>query len=399
MKHSKLIGSILLISGTSIGAGMLALPVITAEFGFLPSLCLFLITWAFMTFAALLMLEVNLWLSPNTNLISMAKATLGKSGQIVAWSAYLLLLYSLMAAYLSGLDAMLMTTLGNMFGVHLHLLTSAAIIVVAFGLIIYLGVKTIDYINRFFIAGLAITYLFLIIFLTPHVDFSLLSTTKFKGIWLTLPIIITSFGYQIIIPSLRTYLDSDVKQIRKAILIGSTLPLIVYLIWEVLIMGVIPTHGQHGLLRILSQGQPAVGLTDALQALLQHSWITRTEKYFAFFAITTSFIGVSFSLFDFLADGFTIKKTKLGRISTALLTFIPPFLFALMYPRGFIIALGFAGIFVAVLLCIMPATMAASGRYWKKIATGYRTKGGTIAITLLIFFSLAVIAFEIIKRY
>ena len=141
-------------------------------------------------------------------------------------------------------------------------------------------------------------------------NFNYINTAKFSGIWLTLPIVITSFGYQIIIPSLRPYLNSDTKQLRKAILIGSILPLIVYLIWEFLIMGVIPAQGQNSLMSILAGGQPAVGLTSALQNLLHHPWIARIEKYFAFFAITTSFIGVSFSLFDFLADGFHIKKNQ-----------------------------------------------------------------------------------------
>ena len=82
---SKLIGGILLIVGTSIGGGMLALPIATSYLGFYGSLLLFVGCWLVMTSAALLLLEVNLWLPENSNLISMAKATIGQSGQIVAW--------------------------------------------------------------------------------------------------------------------------------------------------------------------------------------------------------------------------------------------------------------------------------------------------------------------------
>jgi len=92
----KLLGSILLIVGTSIGAGMLALPIATAQLGFFGSLILLLICWFVMTAGALLLLEVNLWLPQNSNLISMAKATIGPIGQIVAWITYLLLLYYLL---------------------------------------------------------------------------------------------------------------------------------------------------------------------------------------------------------------------------------------------------------------------------------------------------------------
>lgn len=398
MKNNKLLGAILLISGTAIGAGMLALPVITAEYGFIPSFILFIITWLFMTFAALCMLEVNLWLPVSTNMISMSKATLGKTGQIIAWSTYLLLLYSLMAAYLSGLDAMLQNTLKIWLNIHLDLIVGASILIIIFGFVIYLGDKTIDYINRIFMLGLIVTFVCFIILIAPHIQFNYLTTIKFNGVWFALPIITTSFGFQIIIPSLRPYLNSDVKQLRKAILIGSLITLIVYLFWELLVMGVIPTYGSNGLLHILNSGQPAVGLTIALQALLHHSWIAQIEEFFAFFAIITAFIGVAFSLFDFLADGLRIKKNHIGRISTALLTFIPPLIFTLAYPRGFIIALGFAGIFVAILLCMMPAAMVISGRYWKKMATGYRVKGGIFLLALLVLFSILVIVFEIMTK-
>src|SRR5579872_3346282 len=100
--NSKLIGGVLLVVGTTIGAGILALPVATAELGFWGSIVLLTGCWAMMTACAFLFLEVNLWLPPNSNLISMAGATLGKGGQAVVWTVYLLLLYSILSAYVAG---------------------------------------------------------------------------------------------------------------------------------------------------------------------------------------------------------------------------------------------------------------------------------------------------------
>ena len=53
----RLIGGILLVAGTTIGAGMLALPVVTGFVGFWPSLALFFVYWLYMTFTAFLMFE------------------------------------------------------------------------------------------------------------------------------------------------------------------------------------------------------------------------------------------------------------------------------------------------------------------------------------------------------
>ncbi len=104
---NKLLGAVLLIAGTSIGAGMLALPVITAQYGFLAAIVLFTSCWLVTLYSALLLLEVNLWLPAGANIISMTKETLGRTGEIIASLSYLFLLYCLMAAYLSGMNSLL----------------------------------------------------------------------------------------------------------------------------------------------------------------------------------------------------------------------------------------------------------------------------------------------------
>src|SRR5690242_3859221 len=100
--NAKVIGGALLIVGTSIGGGMLALPIATAQSGFLGALLLLFGAWIIMTFGALLILEVNLWFPQDSNLISMVRHTLGRGAEIIAWVCYLLLFYCLLAAYIDG---------------------------------------------------------------------------------------------------------------------------------------------------------------------------------------------------------------------------------------------------------------------------------------------------------
>ena len=89
---SKLFGGILLIAGTCIGGGMLGLPIATAKGGLLASSLLFIGCWMLMSFTALLTLEVNLCFPKNSNVISMARATLGKSAEVLCWTVYLFFL-------------------------------------------------------------------------------------------------------------------------------------------------------------------------------------------------------------------------------------------------------------------------------------------------------------------
>ncbi|ASQ45023.1 Tyrosine-specific transport protein [Legionella clemsonensis] len=99
---SRFIGGILLIVGTSIGGGMLALPVANAATGFWQSSFFLLICWGAMTLGALFILEANLYLPPGKHMVSMAASTLGKPGLLIAWLSYLFLLYTLLSAYISG---------------------------------------------------------------------------------------------------------------------------------------------------------------------------------------------------------------------------------------------------------------------------------------------------------
>lgn len=391
MKTNKFLGSILLIAGTSIGAGMLALPVSTAAYGFAPSILLFVLSWLCMMITGLLMLEVNLWLKPGANIVSMAQQTLGISGKTIAWITYFLLFYSLMAAYVSGMGDLVNKTLSSHFHFNISTGSGSLILIILVGAAVYFGVHWVDYLNRIFFFGKFITYIAVIIVVSPFVTIPHLTHIDFNGAWLALPIIITSFGFQNTIPGLRVYLNNDVKKLRLAILIGSSIPLLIYMIWEFIIIGVVPITGKEGLLTVLTSGQPATGLATSLDHILQNGWISNLFKAFTLCAIVTSFIGVSFSLFDFLIDSFNIKRDRKGRTLTLIMTFLPPLIFAFAYPDGFIFALGYAGIFVAILLGILPALMSWSGRYWKKMATGYQPRINRFGLSLIILFSLMII--------
>lgn len=397
-QHSKLLGGILLVSGTTIGAGMLALPVSTGMAGFFPSILLFFLYWIYMTYTALLMLEVNLWVGEGTNLISMVKLTLGKWGQAVSWLLYLFLLYSLTTAYIAGSGPIVIDVIQALTGVLLPEWSGAIPLLLIFGYFVYKGTRSVDHVNRLLMLGLVVAYALMVIFLTPHVNSTLLMHIDWKYIWMGISVVATSFGFHIIIPSLVTYLDRDVVKLKKVIFIGSLIPLIVYISWVFLALGIIPIEGEHGILQGYIKGSNGAHL---LTAFLGHSAIAMVARFFSFFAIVTSFLGVSLSLSDFLADGLKIQKTRLGRSALYCLTFIPPLLITLTDPRAFLSALEYAGAFgVVTLLGLFPALMAWSGRYHKRISVEapFRMPGGKPALLLVIVVSLTVIVMEIIVK-
>jgi tyrosine-specific transport protein len=377
--NSKLFGGILLIIGTSIGGGMLALPVATAQLGFINALLFLTMCWAIMTVSALLILEVNLWHPVNSNLISMAKTTLGPLGQIIAWTSYLLLLYALLAAYISGGGDFLQHFLAG-FQVKLSSKLSEFLFAVLLSVVIYKGIRTVDYLNRGLMFSKLATIGLLVICIFPFVSMHYLVTLgefqHFSTILTSITVIITSFGFAVIIPSLRSYFKNEAHILRKAIYIGSLIPLFCYILWELVIMGVIPAQGQPSLMTMSHSSHTTSDLITTLSYFLHKPFINFLAKVFTSICLITSFLGVALSLFDFLSDGLGMEKSGLNKWILYVATFLPPLIVANHYPHAFIKALSYAGILCALLLILLPAMMAWSGRYIKKCASGYQVMGG-----------------------
>ncbi|MDJ0651623.1 MAG: aromatic amino acid transport family protein [Simkaniaceae bacterium] len=396
MYRNKTLGSILLVGGTSIGAGMLALPLTTGAGGFLPSTLLFFIAFAFMLLSLFYLMEATLMSGKvNANLITICKEHLGPIGEFSAWLSFLLLLYSVAAAYLSGGGSLIADVIsaGSKYNVSANI--GIFIFLLIFGCIVVFETKAVDAINRICMVGLVVCFVLLLIFVTPHVEWEHYRGGKPHYLWAAVPVVVLSFTSHIIVPSLRNYLDGNVAKLKKALLVGSLIPLVFYLVWEFLIMGMLPLTGKYGLEKIGGAPHPVAGLTDALNVMLGMPWIAIVVGLFSFFALVTSFFGVALSLYDFLADGLRIQKTVKGKALLLFLMFIPPLLFALFYPSGFVTALGYAGVFVAILYGLLPAFMVWHGRYSEKRKEKFRVFGGKPLLLIMLIGSFAIIYFQI----
>ena len=342
-----------MVAGTSIGAGMLALPVVTALGGFFPAFFIYLLCWLFMTCTGLLLLEICLKLPPDANLISMAGHYLGRPGKVFAWVLFLLL----------------------------------------FAPIVYRGARMVDRLNHFLMGGLIATYLAFVFLGFPHVQWEPLQKSSWGQAIFALPVIFTSFSYQGTIPSLIAYLHRDARNIRLAILLGTSIAFLIYLLWEFLILGIIPVEGEFGLAKAMELGQTAVA---PLRHHVESRYIPLIGQAFAFFAIATSFLGVTLGLLDFLADGLKMPKKGVRHLFLALLTFGPPTLVALVNPTLFITALIYAGgIGCALLLGFLPTLMVWVARYVRREDLGtLQLAGGRTMLSFLFLFVFLELAME-----
>jgi len=384
-----------MITGNAIGGGMLALPLATAQIGFIPSILFLVACWAIMLAGGLLILEVNLWFPANSHLISMARATLGRTGEIITWSCYLLLLYSLLSAYIAGGSDFLWSLLEK---VHLHfsLKSTAILFVLGLGVIVYKGIHSVDAVNRFLMSSKLFIYILLILLILPFLSSKQLAQGQLHYFPHSLTIMITSFGFAAIIPSLRSYFHSDINQLRRVIILGSLIPLICYILWIATIMGIIPIDGNLGLTQIAHAKQPTSELMNRISFVLNTRLITGLAWIFTLLCLATSFLGVGLSLVDFLIDGFRLTKIEKNKSTAAILAFLPSLIIVLFFPGAFMTALNYAGIWCASLLALLPALMAWSGRYCQQLVFPYRVAGGKILLSLVIFAASIIIAHAIV---
>jgi len=394
MKHSGTVfGGALLVAGTTIGGGMLALPVLTSLGGFFPSLLIYFLCWAFMACTGLLFLEVSLWLKKDSNIVTMASETLGLPGKIVAWVLYLFLFYCLTLAYVVGCGDLV----SQAFHESIPDYAGSLIFVALFAPVVFAGAKVIGKLNIYLVGCLAFFYFAFVILGFRFIRWEFLSNANWPLSLKALPVAFTAFAYQGIIPSLVYYMDYDHNKVKKAILIGSFIPLITYIIWQWLILGIVPTYGPGGLADALQNGENAV---YPLKNFIQNPLVYPIGLGFAFFALLTSFLGVTLGLLDFLADGFKMPKTPINKLIICCFIFIPPLIVGFTHPGLFLQALDFAGGFgCSLLLGALPIIMVWRGRYHLGLKSQYSLPGGKKVLLLLILFVIIQLSFEIHEKF
>lgn len=392
-KTGSALGGILLIAGCSIGGGMIGLPVVSAYAGFIPSSLVLLLCSFFMTCTGLLLLEAVLWFNKEVSLISLAKTYLGKFGEKITWSTFLFIFYCLLIAYSAASGELIGDFLSILFGRQIPHAVGSLLCVALVGSSIIFGTRRVDQVNSLFMIGLVLSYGLLVGLGAAYVQPENLMQMQWKSALPCIPIMLISFGFHNMIPTLVTYLKRNVNALRVAIIVGNLIPLVFYLVWQTVILGILPGNGDKEFQEILSQSNMATGL---LKGVTGSPLVFVFAHTFAFFAIITSFITISLSCVDFLADGFSVKKTFKVRTLLCSMILLPPLFLAFSFPHLFLKALGYAGGFATVILFgILPALIVWRGRYVKNHIGERLLPGGRATLTVIIVLAYFFLSLEL----
>ena len=371
---------------------MLALPVANAATGFWQSSLFLLLCWMIMTLGALFILEVNLYLPAGKNMVSMAAATLGKPGLLTAWLSYLFLLYALLSAYISG-GADVLDGLLRIINVHCSGWLLASLFTLVFGIIVYGGIRQVDLFNRGLMFAKLGVFFILLTLISPLMKIGNFHGGDYHYITGTVMILITSFGFAIIVPNLREYFNDDIKLLKKVVLIGSLIPLLCYLAWDAVIIGSLPNQGDHSLTTLMHDEHTTSSLAAMLSSTVNNSIISSLFNFFTSICMLTAFLGVSLCLISFLSDGLNLVQKGREGLGLFLLTFLPPLIIVIYFSGAYIHALSYAGIFCVILLLLLPALMSYFGR--KHFSSAYVVPGGKSCQLLVIACSLILLIISV----
>lgn len=391
MNKNKLFGSMLIIAGTTIGAGMLALPIASAGLGFMVSTAVMVVIWAFMAYTALLMIEVHQFASKDATLHTLAYKLLGRKGQAVASFSMMFLFYALCAAYIAGGGEQVYEKL-KMISDDFPIQSGAIIFTLIIASVVTISTRSVDLLNRFFFIIKFIVLAFMLAFLFPFTSVEKLvhMPTSNALIFASLPVVFTSFGFHGSIPSIVKYIGKDIKALRFIMITGSALPLVVYILWQLVSHGTVSSS-------VLLENESLSAFIKALSLVVNNSSISALVSAFANLALATSFLGVSLGLFDFIQDVLSSKEKRASRVFASIVTFLPPLGFALFYPQGFIKALGFAAFALVILALFLPAAMVYKQR--QSTNEGYQVAGGNLGLVLVFLFGISIICVQILQIF
>lgn len=222
-----------ILVGTTIGAGMFGIPFVVYKIGFLPGIFYLLILGVLNLFLNLIYGEIILRTPGDHQLTGYGKIYLGKAGKNLATLTLIIALYGALLAYLIKIGAFLSSIIN--FG---NPILFTYIFFVLASLAIYFGLKSISFFE------VVITVLMIgLVLAISLLGAGKINLANFSGIdlsFLFLPYGVIFFalhGFSVI-PEMEEILRTQPKNLKKAIITGSLIPVFAYLLFAIVIVGV-----------------------------------------------------------------------------------------------------------------------------------------------------------------
>ncbi|MBL7054751.1 amino acid permease [Candidatus Woesearchaeota archaeon] len=287
------LAAIATLTGFIIGAGVLGIPYVMAKAGFLTGLIDLILIGIAILFLNLYTGEIALRTKGSHQLTGYANKYYGKEGKYLMAIFITIGLYGALSAYIvkggQFLSALLTPTLGG------TPLAYSIIFFTVFSILVFIGLRVIEKSELLMCVFFILIIFAILIFALPNINQQNLASFELKNIFIPYGVILFAFFGVAAIPEIREELKNNEKVMKKAIIIGSTIPIIIYIVFALVVVGASSTVTDGAIL----------GLSEVLGYKMLLLGVV-----FGILTIATSFIGVALALketymFDFRLKPFT----------------------------------------------------------------------------------------------
>jgi amino acid permease len=233
-EKSKLFPAVATLTGTIIGAGFLGIPYVVWKSGFLAGLFYIIVIGLIMLFVRLLLGEVILRTKGNHQLVGYAQKYLGKKGKYLILFSMIFGIYSALLAYVIGEGKSLSflffgdDSFTLFFGILFWIIASA---------LTFKGLKALKRFQPIALIIVLITILIIIFYYSPEVKINNLSSLNLEFIFLPFGVILFSMLGTASMPEVERILSNQENKLKKAIIIGGLIPIIVYSLFAFIVVG------------------------------------------------------------------------------------------------------------------------------------------------------------------
>lgn len=355
----KQITSILLVAGTCIGGGTIALPMVLAKLGIIPSLAIMVLVWLLTYYTSLVSVELNLHLDRGLSLGALGKVFSGNTAAAIGEISVKLLSYALLSVYIYGGASIIQKLIEVYFQCSISNIIVETCLTALTAIVLLFPMKTISTLNNIAFVIFAFIFLALIGVISSFVDLSNMPwivNPSANNAASVITVIFCSFGYQVIFHTLRDYCGRDAKIQRRIFFFGSLIPIIVYMLWTSSSLSVVFRLNPDFFVQMVA-GKIDVG--DLVNELASISGLQNFKIliwWVTIFAICTSIIGVGLGLSESLQLSLKNRVTAncFRKILAALITVAPAYIVAAIVPNAFIRVLGFAGAILVIIAILLP---------------------------------------------
>lgn len=308
--------------GTIIGAGMFGIPYAVSRVGVHVGTILIVVLGAVILFLNLAYGEVISRTKVTHQLTGYAEKYLGQKGKLVAFVALMTGLYGGLIAYIIKVGELLN------FLVPLSDVTTSffwsTLFFITMALAVLVGLKLVSNIDTFLTVMLLIAFIVLSFLLYPEIQPANLNYSNIKLDTLFFPygVILFSLGGATILGEVKSILDNK-KQYRRTIIWGTLIPIIIYFLFTVMIIGTTGLNTSDDAIRGLHEINPAFSTLGAVLAIL---------------TMTTSFLGLATILKDIYHQDF-----KIPYFGAWALAVFPAFIIYFLGIDSFITVIGVTG--------------------------------------------------------